>query len=154
MSVAFLRESDEEHLEPKFELPIPPGPNLVTSRGLTLIGARVAELETAVATEDDADRLAALRRDLRYWHTRHATAEVVQPPADGTVGIGCAVTLRMNGASRHLSIVGTDEAEPSAGLIGFQAPLAQAIIGAEPGERVPFAGRDDAIEVVAVALIA
>ena len=44
MSVAFRREGDEEHLEPKFEIPIPPGPNLVTSRGLALIGARVAEL--------------------------------------------------------------------------------------------------------------
>jgi len=30
MSVAFRRESDEEHLEPKFELPVPPGPNFVT----------------------------------------------------------------------------------------------------------------------------
>jgi hypothetical protein len=26
MSVAFRRESDDEHMEPKFELPIPPGP--------------------------------------------------------------------------------------------------------------------------------
>ena len=34
MSVAFRRDSDEEHLEPKFELPIPAGPNLVTLRGL------------------------------------------------------------------------------------------------------------------------
>ena len=42
MSVAFRRESDEEHLEPKFELPLPPGPNLVTSRGLKLIEARNA----------------------------------------------------------------------------------------------------------------
>ena len=43
MSVAFRRESDEEHLEPKFELPIPPGPNVVTQRGYHLIGARVSE---------------------------------------------------------------------------------------------------------------
>ena len=41
MSVAFRRESDEEHLEPKFELPIPPGPNLVTARGLALIAVLV-----------------------------------------------------------------------------------------------------------------
>ena len=27
MSVAFRRESDEEHLEPIFEIPLPPGPN-------------------------------------------------------------------------------------------------------------------------------
>ena len=33
VSVAFRRESDEEHLEPKFERPIPPGANLVTARG-------------------------------------------------------------------------------------------------------------------------
>ena len=36
MSVAFRREGDDEHLEPKFELPIPPGPNRVTARGLAL----------------------------------------------------------------------------------------------------------------------
>ena len=51
MSVAFRRESDEEHLEPKFELPFPPGPNLVTPRGLALIEARNAELEAAIAAE-------------------------------------------------------------------------------------------------------
>ena len=33
MSVAFRRESDEEHKEPRFELPIPAGPNLVTEDG-------------------------------------------------------------------------------------------------------------------------
>src|SRR3546814_13208092 len=33
MSVAFRRESDDEHKEPEFELPIPVGPNLVTPRG-------------------------------------------------------------------------------------------------------------------------
>ena len=49
MSVAFRRESDEEHLEPKFELPVPPGPNFVTPAGLALIEARVAELETTEA---------------------------------------------------------------------------------------------------------
>ena len=45
MSVAFRRESDEEHLEPRFELPIPVGPNLVTRRGHALIVARNADLE-------------------------------------------------------------------------------------------------------------
>ncbi len=39
------RDSDEEHLEPKFELPIPPGPNLVTARGLAKIQAKVVDLE-------------------------------------------------------------------------------------------------------------
>ena len=49
MSVAFRRESDDEHKEPKFDIPIPPGPNLVTERGLKLIevapGVSVAEVQ-------------------------------------------------------------------------------------------------------------
>jgi hypothetical protein len=49
MSVAFRREGDEEHLEPKYELPIPPGPNLVTARGAAQIAAKVVELETALS---------------------------------------------------------------------------------------------------------
>ncbi len=54
MSVAFRRESDDEHLEPRFELPIPAGPNLVTAAGPALIAARVAELEAAAAAASAA----------------------------------------------------------------------------------------------------
>jgi hypothetical protein len=49
MSVAFRRDGDEEHLEPKFELPIPPGPNLVTARGKAMIDEKCAEYEAAIA---------------------------------------------------------------------------------------------------------
>ena len=151
MSVAFRRESDEEHLEPKFERPIAPGPNLVTPRGLALIGAKVVELEAAVADAATEDRDAVLR-ELRYWHTRQTTAEVVASAAEGEVGIGSTVTYRLNGVERSVEIVGGDEADPAAGKIGYQAPLARALIGAEVGERVDFAGKDEAIEVVAVAV--
>ena len=151
MSVAFRRENDEEHLEPKFERPIAPGPNLVTPRGLALIGAKVVELEAAVADAATEDRDAVLR-ELRYWHTRQTTAEVVASAAEGEVGIGSTVTYRLNGVERSVEIVGGDEADPAAGKIGYQAPLARALIGAEVGERVDFAGKDEAIEVVAVAV--
>lgn len=151
MSVAFRRESDEEHLEPKFERPIAPGPNLVTPRGLALIGAKVVELEAAVADAATEDRDAVLR-ELRYWHTRQTTAEVVASAAEGEVGIGSTVTYRLNGVERSVEIVGGDEADPAAGKIGYQAPLARALIGAEVGERVDFAGKDEAIEVIAVAV--
>lgn len=149
MSVAFRRESDEEHLEPKFERPIAPGPNLVTPRGLALLAAKVAELEQAITAAPEPDR-EALRRELRYWHTRQTTAEVAPPPAPGVVGIGSRVRVRLNGAERIVEIVGGDEADPVTGRVGFQAPLAQALIGAEAGERLDFAGKADAIEVVAI----
>ena len=60
MSVAFRRESDEEHLEPKFERPLPPGPNLVTAAGLAQAEARVSQLEAAVAVTGYLDRQQAL----------------------------------------------------------------------------------------------
>ena len=108
MSVAFRRDSDDEHKEPTFEIPIAPGPNLVTARGLTLIEAQIAELEAAVARADEASR-PALLRDLRYWRTRRATAEVTPPPPHDEVGIGSRVTIRLNGAERTVTIVGGDE---------------------------------------------
>ncbi|WP_226018013.1 GreA/GreB family elongation factor [Novosphingobium sp. FKTRR1] len=154
MSVAFRREGDDEHLEPKFELPIPPGPNRVTARGAALIGARVAELATQIAQPHDEAALTALKRDLRYWQTRQITAEVMPVPAGDVVEFGTTVAFRLGGKMRTLSLVGDDEADPAAGLIAFSAPLARALMGAEAGELLPFGGKDEAIEVLAVAAIA
>ena len=101
MSVAFRRESDEEHLEPKFELPIPPGPNLVTPRGLALIAARVDELEARRRSRADEEARKAVARDLRYWRTRLATAELGPAPAADEAGDRLAGRLppRRPGAS-------------------------------------------------------
>ncbi|MCJ2178008.1 GreA/GreB family elongation factor [Novosphingobium album (ex Hu et al. 2023)] len=150
MSVAFRREGDDEHLEPKFEIPIPPGPNLVTARGKALIDAKVVELEVRLAEPLEEPVLNAAKRDLRYWQTRQVTAEV-QPEPDGSViAFGTRVTFLLNGKERVLGLVGDDEADPAAGLIAFSAPLARALMGAEEGELLPFNGREDAIEVLAI----
>lgn len=149
MSVAFRRDSDEEHLEPKFELPIPPGPNLVTPRGLALIEARNAELETAVAAAT-AEQLPALQRDLRYWRARLATAQLAPAPSCEIVAFGTKVTISQDGKSRVLDIVGHDESDPAAGRIAFTAPLARALIGSEPGEEVESPGPGGPITVAAI----
>ena len=150
MSVAFRRESDEEHLEPKFELPIPPGPNLVTPRGLALLEARVAELEAGLpALTDEAERKAA-ERDLRYWRTRLATAELTEAGSCEVVGFGCRVELKVNGKPRTIELVGHDEADPASGKLSFTAPLARAVMGAEVGELVDFGGKDGAVEITKI----
>lgn len=154
MSVAFRRESDEEHLEPKFELPIPPGPNRVTRRGLALIAERIAALEAdlaKVAAADEAAR-APLQRDLRYWTARQVSAELAPVPAGDKVEFGVEVTIRLRGTEKTFRIVGDDEADPAAGLLSFNGPLTRAMMGAEPGEVLAFAGEDDAIEVLAVSV--
>lgn len=155
MSVAFRRDGDEEHLEPKFEIPIPPGPNLVTPDGRALIDAKVEQIAAAVAmlvvNEADQPRIDKARRDLRYWQTRQITAELVPVPSGETVEIGTRVAFRHNGQVRELTITGDDEADPAAGRIAFSAPLARALLGAEPDELLAFAGQPDALEVLTIA---
>jgi transcription elongation GreA/GreB family factor len=151
VSVAFRRESDEEHKEPRFEIPLPPGPNIVTARGLALIAARVEALEAEVSGELEDLRLAEAKRELRYWRTRLATATLAPAPPRDEVAFGARVTFRLAGEERRLDIVGDDEADPATGRIAFSAPLARALIGAEAGDLVDFAGREEAIEILAVA---
>jgi transcription elongation GreA/GreB family factor len=136
MSVAFRRESDEEHKEPRFELPVPPGPNLVTQRGYELLLARTEELEAAVASAASDEQRAELQRDLRYWRTRLATAQIAPVSGGDAVAFGTRVSVQQGDQLRTFTIVGHDEADPAAGLIGFASPLAQALMGAEPGEEI------------------
>ena len=153
MSVAFRRESDEEHKEPRFELPIPLGPNLVTANGLAQAEARVAQLEALIAGELEEPRLDEAKRDLRYWRTRLATAQVAPPPPEDEVAFGSRVSFRHRGAVRSINIVGDDEADPSAGTIAFSAPLARALIGGCAGDLMDFAGEEEAIEILSVSPI-
>jgi transcription elongation GreA/GreB family factor len=153
MSVAFRREGDEEHLEPKFEIPIPPGPNLVTARGLALIKARVAEIAARLVLLTEEDEIKAAKRDLRYWQTREITAQLVPVPRGDVVEIGTQVSFRLVGKTRTFAIVGDDEADPAAGLVSFSAPLSRALMGAEAGDVLEFGGVEDAIEVLGVGVM-
>ncbi len=152
MSVAFRRESDEEHLEPKFELPFPPGPNLVTPRGLALIEARNTELAAAIAAESTPEQLLVLQRDLRYWRARLTTAQIAPPPSGDIVALGTTITIEQDGKTRVLEIVGHDESEPAAGRVAFTAPLAKALIGSEIGEEIDPPGAGGPITIISIEL--
>lgn len=149
MSVAFRRESDEEHKEPRFEVPLPAGPNLVTSRGRALIDEKIAALQADLAGADETGR-EDIARWLRYWKTRRATAILAPAPPEDEVAFGTRVRFRLNGAEKEIGIVGDDEADPAAGQLAFSAPLARAMMGATTGECVAFNGRPDAIEIIEI----
>jgi transcription elongation GreA/GreB family factor len=150
VSVAFRRESDDEHMEPKFELPIPPGPNWVTARGLRLTRERVAALEAVDTAGMDEEAGKKHRRLLRYWRTRLATAELRPAPDGEGVAFGSRVTYRLNGQEKTVALVGDDEADPHEGRISFTSPLARAMMDAEVGERVDFGGKAEAVEIVGI----
>jgi transcription elongation GreA/GreB family factor len=150
VSVAFRRDSDEEHREPRFELPVPPGPNLVTQRGYELIKARTEGLEAAVVSASSEEQRAELQRDLRYWRTRLATAQIAPVPPGDAVAFGTRVSIEQGGGKRALTIVGHDEADPASGLIAFASPLAQALMGAEAGEEIVLPGSAHPVRVIAI----
>ena len=150
MSVAFRRESDEEHLEPTFEIPIPPGPNWVTARGLRLTREKVEALEAIDIEAMSEEEAKKHKRELRYWRTRLATAEV-RPGAEGhAVSFGVNVTYRLNGVTKTIAIVGDDEADPNENRISFTSPLSRAMMEAEVGEQLDFGGKAAALEILSI----
>jgi transcription elongation GreA/GreB family factor len=128
--------------------------NLVTAKGLASIEAELARLhEEHSAAHDSNDRakLAKINRDLRYWTSRRATAQVVEPPSDATeVHFGSTVTiLRDDDRRQTYRIVGEDEADPVHGTLSYVSPVAQALLGKQVGDTVQ-AGTAEA-EIVAIA---
>lgn len=141
MSKAFVKEPEAGDVYDDLpDRPVSPH-NLVTARGLELIETELSRLhvEHAAAHEaDDRPLLAKINRDLRYWTSRRATAQVIEPPKDGTeVHFGSTVTiLRDDGRKQTYRIVGEDEADPSLGTLSYVSPVAQALMGKQTGEVV------------------
>lgn len=144
MSVAFTKEEDSESAAADLpDRPISPHPNLVTAAGLAqleagLAAARAAYTAAQASGEVGADRTAMARatRDLRYYSARRASAQLVTvDPASDKVQFGRTVTFeREDGRRQTYTIVGEDEADPSAGSISYISPLARALMGKTVGD--------------------
>jgi transcription elongation GreA/GreB family factor len=154
MSKAFTKETEPAEVYDDLpDRPVSPH-NLVTAKGLEQIEAELARLhhEHAAALDaDDRPKLAKINRDLRYWTSRRATAQVVEPPKDTSeVRFGSTVTiLREDGRRQTYRIVGEDEADPAHGTLSYASPVAQALMGKQLGDSVQ-AGTAEA-EIVAIA---
>jgi transcription elongation GreA/GreB family factor len=134
MSRAFVKETAESAPPP--ERMVDEGPNLVTPEGLAQIEAHIARLEASLKSETNVLLRETLARDLRYWEIRKSSAQVIAPASDGTVAFGSTVTIQRKGRTQTFRIVGVDEADASKGLISLHSPMAQAILGARPGDIV------------------
>ena len=153
MSRAFVREIDDAPEPPPLERAASGAPNLVTPRGARMIDETIAGIEAALAFAAGEEE-ARLRRDLRYWAARRASARVVAPARDPVeAGFGTRVTIRRGILMSDLLIVGEDEADPAKGRIAWTAPLARALEGAERGDVVELeaGGRIEEVHVFAVA---
>jgi len=151
MSRAFVKEdSGPEALN---ERPVSAARNLVTRRGIALIEAEISRLrdeQSAANARGELEAVARAARDLRYWTARRMNAEPVDPPADGAaITIGMAVTLEdEQGRRRAFRLVGEDEADPKAGRIAWDAPVARALLGKWIGDEIEMPA--GTMEIVAV----
>jgi len=154
MSRAFLKnESADDPVVIPARAPLPPGvANYVTPRGLALLRAELAGLETeraqvAARSADDSERmrqLAELNGRIGLLNQRIASARVVDPhdhAATDEVRFGATVTLKPRPGQttppeRRLTLVGVDEADAAQGLIAFTAPIARAMQGKKTGDLV------------------
>ncbi|MGL4541196.1 MAG: transcription elongation factor GreA [Polymorphobacter sp.] len=151
MSVAFTKDSDSESVAADLpDRPVSVHPNYVTASGLAEIDSALAAARTAANSaraqgDITADRTAMARatRDLRYWSSRRASAQLVEPAGSGTVTFGCTVSLARDDVGPETwRITGEDEADPVHGTISYVAPLARALMGKSVGDTAEYGGRE------------
>jgi len=163
MNKAFTKEDDGSSAPQRLDdLPISPHPNHVTPAGLAQLHARAEALEADIVrlrgqSDDPAALypLAVAERDLRYVEARIASAQPVTPPegAYPRVQFGAVVdVLDEEGRAASYTIVGEDEADPGAGLIGAPSPLARAMLEAEVGDVVEWPRPSGLIELEITAI--
>ena len=136
-----------------------PQPRYITAGGFAKLRAEYDELfaierpklvETIAWAASNGDRsengdyiygrkkLREIDRRLGHLAKVMKAAKVVEPGAEGArdqVRFGATVELADEDDNRRfLTIVGDDEADASSGRIGWNAPLARALIGARVGE--------------------
>lgn len=83
---------------------------------LAFIEGRISELEQVLA------KVELIKRDHRGGH--------------GQVGLGCRVTVEVNGQEGIFHLVGEWEADPSSQKISHESPLGKALLGKAVGEQV------------------
>lgn len=136
-----------------------PAENLITREGLAALKARydqllgterpeiVALVSWAAGNGDRSEngdylygrkRMREIDRELAHLARRMKAARVVDPaqaPDRSHAWFGAMLTIAdEDGDERTVSLVGDDEQDPSAGRIGWSAPLARALRGAAVGD--------------------
>ena len=136
-----------------------PPENLITTAGLAALRARydhllgterpeiVAIVSWAAGNGDRSEngdyiygrkRMREIDRELAHLARRMKAARVVDPaqaPDKTRAWFGATVTIADEDDTEHtFTLVGDDEQDPSAGRIGWSAPLARALRGARVGD--------------------
>ena len=176
MSKAFTRETDApEDPTPEVRTGLPQGAkNYITPAGYARLKSElkllvevdrpevVRTVSWAASNGDRSEngdyiygkrRLREIDHRIRFLMKRLEIAEVVDPQDRDLVYFGATVSYRDGGGTeRTVSIVGTDEVDPSRGRISWISPVAHALLRAGIGDVVTLKtpARAEELEVVAI----
>lgn len=95
----------------------------------------LGDLSENAEYHDAKEAMAFLEGRIMELSDRIAKAVVAEPVSTLTVAVGCKVRCLVNGKERLYHIVGSHEADPSAGKVSHASPLGVALIGRNKGEK-------------------
>lgn len=150
MSRGFVKEEDQEEaplIPPRAALPAGVD-NYVTPQGYQAMQEEKEAMEATRKANPEKDETEKRRLNMmldgkmRLLEERLATARIVkmEEQPQGEVRFGAKVKIKhlsggpLQGKTMTLRIVGVDEANLKEQKIAFVAPLAQSLMGAQPGE--------------------
>lgn len=132
-------------------------PIILTPAGVEKIKREIIELKTVrrpqiIARIEAALKLGDLSENAEYHDAKEEnawtesrireleqtliSAIVIEPSHEQSINMGSVVTITMGTSEKTYTIVGANEANPSAGLISSQSPLGSALLGKVAGESV------------------
>lgn len=132
-------------------------PIILTPSGVEKIKSELHELKTVrrpeiIARIESALKLGDLSENAEYHDAKDEnawtesrireleqtllSAIVIEPKHELSINMGSVVTITGGAMEKTYTIVGANEANPSAGLISSQSPLGSALLGKVAGESV------------------
>ena len=143
MSRGFVKEGDQEEVPmvpPRAFLPTGVV-NYVTAEGMqelqqerqSLLQERDA-ISTGGQEADARVQRNFINAKLELLENRIKIAKVMEPNNNGEIAFGSRITMKMNGNTMTIRIVGVDEANAAKGKIPFTSPMAKALFGHHKGD--------------------
>jgi transcription elongation factor GreA len=114
------------------------------------------DLKENAEYHDAKNSQAHLETRIKRLRERLLAARVIEAPAGGQTEVAFGSTVEVvdpeSGRRTTMTLVGRGEAKPSAGQLSIESPVAQALLGAKPGDTVAVTtpGGQRKLEVVAI----
>lgn len=105
---------------------------------LRLLGNELRDGESVSGREQLLLDQQALQQRIDELDEVLATTEIVEPPSDGTAGVGLRVSISMGegGVVMHYNLVGPFEADGHARRLSIDSPIGSALVGRRAGDVV------------------